>query len=224
MVKIGITGSIGAGKSFVGELLRERGFLVLDADHKVHELYRDCNELRAELAAYFGPSCLTPSGVNSALIADRVFVDAKSREKLEQIVYPHLTCAVEDFFNADSETSKDSAEVTDAARNCRFVEAALFSRAPELLKMLDEIWIVDAPENVRLQRLIARGLSESDAARRIENQRGACAPELFAGLRIREITNDGDRSCVESQLDDLFKFIENGDPGTKAGMTVKKVL
>jgi dephospho-CoA kinase len=162
--------------------------------------------------------------VNSALIADRVFADDEAREKLEQIVYPYLNRAVEDFFDADSETSKCVAEVADAAKNYRFVEAALFSRAPELLKMLDEIWIVDAPENVRLQRLIARGLSESDASRRIENQRGACAPELFAGLRIRKITNDGDRSRIETQLGDLFKFIENGDPGAEAGMTVKNAL
>lgn len=224
MVKIGITGSIGSGKSFVGELLRERGFRVLDADRQVHELYRDSKELRAKLADFFGEACLTPTGVNSALIADRVFADDKAREKLEQIVYPYLNRAVEDFFDADSETSKCVAEVADAAKNYRFVEAALFSRAPELLKMLDEIWIVDAPENVRLQRLIARGLSESDAARRIENQRGACAPELFAGLQIREITNDGDCSRIETQLGDLFKSIENGDPGTEAGMTVKKAL
>ena len=218
MVKIGITGSIGSGKSFVGELLRERGFRVLDADRQVHELYRDSKELRAKLADFFGEACLTPTGVNSALIADRVFADDEALEKLEQIVYPYLNHAVEDFFDADSETSKC------AAKNYRFVEAALFSRAPELLKMLDEIWIVDAPENVRLRRLIARGLSENDAARRIENQRGACAPELFAGLRIREITNDGDCSRIETQLGDLFKFIENGDLGTEAGMTVKKAL
>ena len=222
MVKVGITGSIGAGKSFVGALLRERGFQVLDADCKVHELYRDCNELRAELADYFGPSCLTMTGVNSVLIADRVFADAKSREKLEQIVYPYLNRAVEDFFDADSETSKYVAEVVEAAKNYRFVEAALFSRAPELLKMLDEIWIVDAPESVRLQRLIARGLSESDASRRIENQRGVCAPELFQGKKIRLLTNDGDRSCVESQLDGLLKSIEKADPGTETGVTERE--
>lgn len=224
MVKIGITGSIGSGKSFVGELLRERGFRVLDADRQVHELYRDSKELRAKLAEFFGEACLTPTGVNSALIADRVFADDKAREKLEQIVYPYLTAAVKKFFEADSEMSKDSAEVTDAAKNCRFVEAALFSRAPQLVEMLDELWIVEASENVRLQRLVARGLSERDASRRIENQRGACAPELFPGKRIQLLTNDGNRSCVESQLGDLFKFIENGDPGTEAGMTVKKAL
>ena len=227
MVKIGITGSIGSGKSFVGALLRERGFQVLDADRKVHELYRDSQALRRELASFFGEECLTPTGVNKELVADRVFADASAREKLEQIVYPHLTGAVQNFFDDAGDGEKRAGgncrEANDE-ESARFVEAALFSRAPELVKLLDEIWIVEAPENVRLQRLVARGLSESDASRRIENQRGACAPELFAGLQIREITNDGDRSRIETQLDDLFKFIENGDPGTEAGMTVKKAL
>jgi dephospho-CoA kinase len=85
------------------------------------------------------------------------------------------------------------------------VEAALFSRAPELVKMLDEIWIIDAPESARLERLVLRGLSESDAKRRIENQRGACAPELFPGKRIRTVMNDGDKLHVEQQLDELLR-------------------
>ena len=192
MLKIGITGSIGAGKSFIGRLLRTRNFLVLDADRKIHELYRDSAGLRAEMASFFGEESLTPTGVNSALIADRVFADANARVKLEQIVYPYLNRAVADFF------------AEKVADNCRFVEAALFSRAPELVKMLDEIWIVEAPENVRLERLVDRGLSESDARRRIENQRGACVPELFPGKRIRTIMNDGDKMHVERQLDELL--------------------
>ena len=212
MLKIGITGSIGAGKSFVGELLRERNFQVLDADRKVHELYRDCAELRAEMAVFFGEDCLTPTGVNSALIADRIFVDASAREILEQIVYPYLTRAVANFFDANATgvaNSADAKGAADAGVKCaRFVEAALFSRAPSLVEMLDEIWIVDAPENVRLQRLVARGLSENDAARRIENQRGACAPELFPGKQIRAITNDGDRFRVESQLNELLEVLK----------------
>ena len=215
MLKIGITGSIGAGKSFVGALLRARNFQVLDADCKVHELYRDSAGLRAEMAAYFGEECLTPTGVNSTLIADRVFADANARVKLEQIVYPYLNRAVAEFFTGeaadssngnDADCPKESAtQLTRVADKCRFVEAALFSRAPELVKMLDEIWIVDAPECVRLERLVLRGLSESDAKRRIENQRGACAPELFPGKRIRTVMNDGDKLHVEQQLDELLR-------------------
>jgi len=207
MLKIGITGSIGAGKSFVGALLRARNFQVLDADCKVHELYRDSAGLRAEMAAYFGEECLTPTGVNSALIADRVFADASARVKLEQIVYPYLNRAVAGFFTGEAadSSSESAAQLTSAVDSCRFVEAALFSRAPELVKMLDEIWIIDAPESARLERLVHRGLSESDAKRRIENQRGACAPELFPGKRIRTVMNDGDKLHVEQQLDELLR-------------------
>jgi dephospho-CoA kinase len=207
MLKIGITGSIGAGKSFMGRLLRARNFQVLDADCKVHELYRDSAGLRAEMATYFGEECLTPTGVNSALIADRVFADACARVKLEQIVHPYLTRAVAEFFTGEAadSSSESATQLTRVADKCRFVEAALFSRAPELVKMLDEIWIVDAPECVRLERLVLRGLSESDAKRRIENQRGACAPELFPGKRIRTVMNDGDKLHVEQQLDELLR-------------------
>jgi len=53
--------------------------------------------------------------------------------------------------------------------------------------------------------LVHRGLSESDAKRRIENQRGACAPELFPGKRIRTVMNDGDKLHVEQQLDELLR-------------------
>ncbi|OWV19116.1 dephospho-CoA kinase [Fibrobacter sp. UWB16] len=207
MLKIGITGSIGAGKSFVGALLRARNFQVLDADCKVHELYRDSAGLRAEMVAYFGEECLTPTGVNSALIADRVFADANARVKLEQIVYPYLNRAVAEFFSGEAadSSSESASQLTSVADKCRFVEAALFSRAPELVKMLDEIWIVDAPESARLERLVHRGLSESDAKRRIENQRGACALELFPGKRIRTVMNDGDKLHVEQQLDELLR-------------------
>ena len=207
MLKIGITGSIGAGKSFMGRLLRARNFQVLDADCKEHELYRDSAGLRAEMAAYFGEECLTPTGVNSALIADRVFADASARVKLEQIVYPYLNRAVAGFFTGEAadSSSESAAQLTSAVDSCRFVEAALFSRAPELVKMLDEIWIIDAPESARLERLVHRGLSESDAKRRIENQRGACAPELFPGKRIRTVMNDGGKLHVEQQLDELLR-------------------
>ena len=75
MKKVGITGSIGAGKSFVGSLLRNRGFRVLDADVAVHDLYRENAALRGELAENFGEECLTPSGVNRDYFIRKIFSD-----------------------------------------------------------------------------------------------------------------------------------------------------
>ena len=191
MKKIGITGAIGAGKSFAAALLRERGFEVLDADAAVHALYRDCTALRTEMTAAFGPECLVEGGVNRKFFVERVFADKAAREKLEAVVYPHLTEAVRAFFEGDFECP-------------RFLEAALLSRAPGIVALLDEVWIVDAPEELRLRRLVGRGLDEGDARRRIQDQRGACDESLFAGKTVRKLLNTGDAASLLRQLEEIL--------------------
>lgn len=208
MVRVGITGAIGAGKSFLGELLRQRNFQVLDADKMVHELYRDNKQLRNELAAAFGENCLTPFGVDRRYIADLIFKDDAKRIQLEAIVYPYLTQAVECFFGK-AENDADYGDYINsfASPKVKFVEAALFSRTPEIVKMLDEIWIVEASEEIRLRRLVARGLDEDDAARRIQNQHGACDVSLFPKQSIKILKNDEGRPSLERQMDNLLREI-----------------
>ena len=89
MKKIGITGSIGSGKSFVGSLLRNRGHMVLDADRQVHELYRVSEPLRASIAQAFGAESLTEDGVDRKYLARLIFNDDSARERLENLVYPY---------------------------------------------------------------------------------------------------------------------------------------
>lgn len=208
MVKVGITGAIGAGKSFLGELLRQRNFQVLDADKMVHELYRDNEALRSELAAAFGENCLTSSGVNRRYVADLIFKNDAKRIQLESIVYPHLTQAVERFFGKASEPSQGHGSAKELAMNkVKFVEAALFSRTPEIVAMLDEIWIVEATEEIRLRRLVARGLDEEDAQRRIQNQLGACDISLFPKQCVKILRNDEERPSLERQMEELLRRI-----------------
>lgn len=173
---IGITGQIGAGKSFVGQMLRERGFRVLDADLAVHELYRDSAGLRAAIAREFGGETLTADGVNRKFIADLIFRDESARKHLEALVYPVLTEYV-------------------MLRNPDFVEAALFENVPELVKTLDGIWVVIASEETRFHRLVnRRGLSAEDARRRMDLQSAKNNSEtwkkLFPGKEIRFIENN----------------------------------
>jgi dephospho-CoA kinase len=198
MKKVGVTGSIGAGKSFVGSLLRSRGFRVLDADIAVHALYRENATLRGELTENFGEECLTPSGVNRDYFIRKIFSDDGARERLESIVYPHLTRYVKDFLDAPVHDGENT-------QGIRFVEAALLSRAPGIVGMLDEIWIVDAPEDMRLERLVNRGMERSDALRRIENQRGECIAERFAGKTVHTLENAGLRNALELRLDALLR-------------------
>ena len=186
---IGITGTIGSGKSTVGECLRRRGLPVLDADACVHELYRDCDALRKELAAAFGPECLTADGVNRAFFADLIFKDAAAREKLEALVYPYLTGSVQEFFAAHSGPA--------------FLEAALLHRIPQVVKFLDQVWLVDAPAKVRLERLVSRGLSRDDAERRIDAQGDIDALAALwtgCGTPLIKINNEGSPEQLEDHV------------------------
>ena len=192
MRKIGIVGSIGAGKSFVGTLLRDRGFRVMDADEVVHELYRTSNDLRAVIRCAFGPYCLTQDGVNREFFADLIFRDSDARRRLESLVYPYLTQAVLDFFEEPERPSE---------RAIRFFSAALLDRVPEIVKVLDEIWAVTAPEDIRLKRLIARGLSEADARRRMETQRMNALP---SHPNIRVVENASDESALWARIADIL--------------------
>lgn len=210
MKRIGITGGIGAGKSLAGKLLRSRGYQVLDADKAVHDLYRDCSELREKLSLAFGPESLTEGGVNRDFFVERVFSSRDVREKLESLVYPYLTREVEKFLAG--ETDEDAGDTSDTP--ARFVEAALFSRVPEIVSMLDEIWLVEAPEEIRLQRLIARGLCEQDARNRIENQRedfGADAVtgrdtlhSTYLGKPVTILPNALDREAFEKTVEKIL--------------------
>ncbi len=176
---IGITGQIGAGKSFVGQILRDRGFKVVDADLAVHELYRDCKELRQSIAKEFGPEALTDEGINRKFIADLIFRDECARLRLEQMVYPQLTSYIQN-------------------QQPDYVEAALFENVPQLVATLESLWIVTAPADIRLQRLTSpgRGLSLDDARRRMQLQADKNSPDfwqkLFPGKLLRFIDNGGD--------------------------------
>ena len=187
MKRIGITGTIGSGKSSVGSILCGRGFPVLDADACVHELYRDCAALREKLAESFGLECLTADGVNRRFLADLIFKDGSAREKLEQLVYPYLTDADRNFFAANSGPA--------------FLEAALLHRIPEVVELLDQVWLVDAPAQVRLERLEQRGLSREDARRRIETQGDLTALWAGADKPLMRINNSGTLEQLEDFVD-----------------------
>ncbi len=195
MKRIGITGTIGSGKSTVGEILRRQGFPVLDADACVHMLYRDCTALREKLATAFGPECLTADGVNRKFFAELIFKDGSAREKLESLVYPYLTDAVREFF----------AENPGEA----FLEAALLHRIPEVVKLLDQVWLVDAPAKVRLERLQQRSLSREDAEHRIETQGDIAALWAGCGTPVVKIENSGSleqlQELVNVTLESLAK-------------------
>lgn len=195
-IQIGITGLIGAGKTTVSRMAFDAGFPVIDADAEVHKLYASDEVLRAAVAREFGREALTPVGVDRAYLAARVFTNAKELEKLESLVHPTL-------FRSLVEKSRQWTE-TATAPPAIFLDAALLYKWPFFVEQLTQVWVVEAPEDVRVKRLVGRGLTEHDARNRIAMQRHF--PSL-SGDNVIRIANDGDmdvfRSKVKRLLGDL---------------------
>ncbi len=162
MKKIGICGKIGSGKSAVGVLLAEKGAFVLDLDVEMHKLYAESEELQKKISERFGAICVQNGTVDRAALASQVFKDPKSLQDLEKIVYPLL--------QKDAENKFERAENSENPPKIATVEGALLFKWPEFSKNLAEIWVVQAPDDVRLERLQKRGLSKEDALRRMQIQ------------------------------------------------------
>jgi TldD protein len=175
---LGLSGGIAAGKTFVAARMQALGWTVIDADALAREAVDRGSEGLREVAAAFGPDCLHPDGsLDRAWVAARVFSDPAKRAQLNAILHPRIEALREARLASLPDTTHGV--VLDAAL---WVERG---RAHHF----DAFWNVDAPEALRVDRLIARdGLSREAALARLRAQ--ATAPEraLHADLVI---PNDG---------------------------------
>lgn len=157
MYKVGITGGIGAGKSTVCDLLRERGVAVYDSDSRAKQLMSEDVMLRAELIEAFGDAVYGASGLDRAYLAKSVFGNDEALRKLNAIVHPAV---MRDF--------AEWAEVQDG--DYVVLESAILFEAG-LADRVDSVVAVMAPESLRLERAMARdGASRDEILRRIRSQ------------------------------------------------------
>jgi len=148
---IAITGLIGSGKSLVASVVRNAGFDVLDADTLAHKLYKENTELQKEIAKEFGNQAFDENRINRKYMANLVFNDKQKLELLESIIHPVLQKEIEKI-------------------NPPFLEAAVLYKWPEFSKKMEKIWVVEATEDVRRERLLKKGLPENDIENRIQMQ------------------------------------------------------
>lgn len=154
MLHVGLTGNIASGKSAVAARLAELGARVLDADAFAREAVAPGTPGLAAVARRFSDAILAPDGsLDRAALGRLVFHDAAARADLERIVHP--------------EVATRQAAALDQAR--RDGVAIVVSDVPLLFetgldRACDLVIVVDAPESVRLERLVRlRGLAEADA-------------------------------------------------------------
>ncbi|HEX4844724.1 MAG TPA: dephospho-CoA kinase [Geothrix sp.] len=175
---LGLSGGIAAGKSFVAKQLAGHGWAVIDADALAREAVQPGSEGLAALVAAFGPTCLRPDGaLDRAWMAAHVFSSDPARAHLNAILHPRIEALL----------AARLAALPPATRGA-VLDAALWVERGKA-HHFDAFWTVDAPEELRLERLVARdGLDRDAALARLRAQASPPERALHADLVI---PNDG---------------------------------
>ena len=161
MLVIGITGSIGTGKSEAAKQMETLGATIISADQVGHEAYTPNTEAWEKVVAAFGDGILGEDGeIDRRKLGAIVFSDAEQLTKLNQIMHPRMARMVADKIES---LRTQGVEVV-------VVEAALLFEAG-WDSLVEEVWVTDSPEQMVIERLKNRnGLSEEEARKRISSQ------------------------------------------------------
>lgn len=158
MIKVGITGGIGGGKSTFSQLLREKGFLVYDTDKEAARLQNTDTTIIDEIINVFGTEAYTNHQLNRRFIADIVFSDERKLEILNGIVHPRVKADLIQWFDQNKDQS------------VLFVECAILYEGG-FDQLTDKNILVTAPESIRIKRVEKRdSLSPDKVQKRINRQ------------------------------------------------------
>ncbi|WP_448613056.1 dephospho-CoA kinase [Modestobacter sp. URMC 112] len=186
MVRIGLTGGIGSGKSTVAALLAERGARVVDADRIAREVLEPGTPGLAAVVAEFGAGVLAADGsLDRAALAGVVFADPAARARLDAVVHPLVRARAAEAVAA---APPDAVVVQDVPLLVETGQAGSY----------DLVLVVETDPEVRVQRLVARGLSADDARARMASQATDEQRRAVADVVLR---NDGDHAGLAAQVD-----------------------
>jgi len=199
MIMVGLTGSVGTGKSTVAKFFGELGAYVIDWDELAREV--TCPHLKAwkEIVEYFGKGILSDNlTINRQKLANIVFSDKEKLAKLNQIVHPEV-------FEEDERITNDI--------KSRDPNALIIKDIPLLFELtrpifVDKIVVVSASERTQLRRSEEKGMSQEDAQRRIKSQlplEGKIKSADFV------INNDGSLEETKRQVEEIYSLLRKGE-------------
>jgi len=176
MLKVGLTGSIAVGKSFVCSMFRELGCDVLDADQTARDVVLPGTAGLKKITDHFGNDILKENGeLDRAKLGAIVFADRESREMLNSIVHPLVFEAQDCWFTDREAKNPDGIAIVDAAL---MIESGGYKRFTKLIV----VWCEPA---IQLKRLMARdAISEAEARRRIDAQMPQDEKKKYADFLI----------------------------------------
>ena len=188
---VGLTGGIGSGKSAAAAEFERLGATVVDADAIAHELTQPGGEAVASVAKLFGPESIAPSGaIDRDWVRARVFADPQARQALEALLHPMIR-------------EESRRRIADARGPYVVQVVPLLVESGDYRSRVDRVLVVDAPEEVQIERVRRRsGLSESEV-RAILAAQAPRAERLAAAHDV--IDNRGTIEALRQQVAALHR-------------------
>ena len=191
MLRIGITGGIGSGKSVVSKIFESLGFTVFNSDLEAQKIINNDVEVRRELITVFGMEIYTEKGLNRELLAQQIFSDNSLREAVNKIVHPRVREAFDLLCLSDS-------------NSLIFNEAAIIIETGAY-KQFDKILLITANVECRIQRVMNRdSISREQVQSRIDNQWSDYKKRDFSDF---EIKNDDSQPLLIQVENFIDQFI-----------------
>jgi dephospho-CoA kinase len=190
MLRIGITGGIGAGKTFVSKRLEAMGFPIFDSDKVAKQLMNNNPEIRIKLTEWIGEECYNENGLNRAFVAQKMFNNAELKQQIEQLVHPKVAQAFDKW--AEEQES-----------NLVFIESAILYESG-FDQYVDKVLMVDADTETRIKRTMQRDICSREQA---EQRVNAQMDQVEKRKRADFVIENNPYSDVNAQLFKLVKSL-----------------
>ena len=192
MISIAVTGGIGSGKTFVSNLLKERGIPIYNSDDEAKRLMLSDDGIRQDLVTLLGKDVYRDGVLNKPLLASYLFSDADNAARINAIVHPRVKADFQRWL-------LEHQDVEIAGMECAILYEAGFQDA------VDCVLMIYAPEALRIERAMKRdGATEKQIRDRIAAQMDDEEKRLRADFVVY---TDG-RIPVDKQIADLIKLIK----------------
>ena len=158
MIKVGLTGGIGSGKSTVSKILISKGFSVYNSDDRAKWLMNNNDNLKSNIISIFGNKAYLKGSLNRKYLSTKAFNDSSKLKALNNLVHPLVAIDFKNWL------------LHQKSKNFVFKEAAILIEIGAH-KEMDKIIVVSCPENIRLERVLKRDVNSPELVKkRIRNQ------------------------------------------------------
>ena len=196
MMKVGLTGGIGCGKSTASVVLAELGAHIFDADGEAKIMINENSTVQNELVAEFGTDIMGPGNeINLKKLGRIAFQDEDHQMRLNSVIHPYIYNLIDEQFDKISSKNEHSMFVVDGA--------LIYESGYD--QHLDYVIVITALMKNRMERAMARGtLSRQEILQRIDLQ---WSEEEKTGLADFVINNDSTEENLQKEITDIYKRI-----------------